>query len=284
MPINPDTLLNYAIPEVRQTITDRDAVLYALSLGVGADPTDAGQLRYVGVAPVALPWMPLVLAHPGFWLGNPDTGVNAAKLVHGEQGLELHRPMPVSGTFVGRTRVTGLVDKGPGRGALLYSEKTVTDAATGDLIAVATGTTFLRGDGGFGGTIQTARPPNPLPDSPADHVVDIATHPEQALLYRLNGDNNPLHIDPQVAAAAGFPQPISHGSCTFGIACHAILRTLCDYEADRFGLVQGRFSNPAYPGDTIRVEIWQSGAFRARVLERDLVVIDNGLFRRRPYE
>ena len=141
MPIDPKHLLNYPIPEVRQTITARDSVLYALSLGLGADPTSDQQLRYVGVAPQALPWMPVVLAHPGFWLGNADTGVDAVKIVHGEQVLTVHKQMPVSGTFIGRTRVTGIVDKGPGRGALLYSEKAVTDADSGDLIAVATGTT-----------------------------------------------------------------------------------------------------------------------------------------------
>lgn len=278
MPVDADTLLRHEIPEVRQRLTARDAVLYALSVGLGQDPLDARQLDFVdhhrGLR--ALPFMAVVLGHPGFWLADPRTGVDAVRLVHGEQGIVIHRPLPIGGEVVGRTRVTGLVDKGPGRGALLYSEKQVTDAADGTLLATATSTTVLRGDGGFGGPAGPVRPPHPMPATAPDHVVDLPTRPEQALLYRLNGDDNPLHADPAVAEAAGFPRPILHGLCTLGVIGHALLRTLGGYDPARFQALDLRFSAPVFPGETIRTEIWDGGAFQARVVGRDVLVASHG--------
>lgn len=278
MPINAEALLRYEIPEVRQRLTARDAVLYALSVGLGQDPLDARQLDFVDHhrALRALPFMAVVLGHPGFWLADPRTRVDAVRLVHGEQGITVHRPFPIGGEVVGRTRVTGLVDKGPGRGALLYVEKRVTDAADDALLAVATATVFLRGDGGFGGTKGPVRPPHPMPGTAPDHVVDLPTRPEQALLYRLNGDDNPLHADPAVAEAAGFPRPILHGLCTLGIVGHALLRTLGGYDPARFQALDLRFSAPVFPGETIRTEIWDNGAFQARVVGRDVLVASHG--------
>ena len=279
MAIDPERLLTYPIPEVRQRITSRDVILYALSVGLGQDPTDANQLDFVDHhrALRALPSMAVVLGHPGFWLGDERTGVDAVRLVHGEQSIEIHRSLPVEGDVVGRTRVTGLIDKGKGRGALLFTEKQVTDAASGELLAVTRATTFLRGDGGFGGSAAPSPGPHPMPDTPPDIVVDLPTRPEQALYYRLNGDDNPLHADPDVAARAGFPQPILHGLCTFGIVSHALLRGLGDYQPDTLRRVGLRFSAPVYPGETIRTEIWRDGSFRARVVDREVVVVDHGL-------
>nr|WP_305123159.1 MaoC/PaaZ C-terminal domain-containing protein [Roseomonas sp. GC11] len=263
---------------MRQRIRPQDAVFYALSIGMGQDPLDARQLPYITTqkGPVVMPAMAVVLGHPGFWLGNPATGVDALRLVHGEQRITLHRPLPAEGEVIGRTRVTGLVDKGEGKGALLYSEKEITDAATGELLAVTGSTTFLRGDGGFGGPAGPVLPPNPMPEGVPDHVLDLPTRPEQALYYRLNGDDNPLHTDPEVASRAGFPRPILHGLCTLGVVAHAILRELCGYSAGALKGLSLRFSAPVYPGETIRVEMWRGGAFRARVVERDVVVVNNG--------
>jgi acyl dehydratase len=278
MAIDPDTLLHFPIPEVRQTITKASSILYALSVGMGCDPLNPDELDFVDHhrALKAMPAMAVVLGHPGFWLANPATGVDAVRLVHGEQGIVWHAALPVEGEVIGRTRVTGLVDKGPGKGALLYSEKTVTDAA-GTLLATTTSTTFLRGDGGFGGPTGPVRPANPTPDSHPDLVIDLPTRPEQALYYRLNGDDNPLHADPDLAAKAGFPRPILHGLCTLGVVTHALLRGLCDYDSTRLRALSLRFSAPVYPGETIRTELWRSGGFRARVLERDIIVVNNGL-------
>ncbi len=277
MAIDYDKLLNFPIPEVRQTLTRRDTAFYALSIGFGQDPMDRRQLAFVDHRRdlEAVPSMAVVLCHPGFWLGDPRTGVDAVRVVHGEQEIALHRALPVEGTLVGRTRVTAIVDKGPGKGALLYSEKQLRDGA-GTLVATTRSTSFLRGDGGFGGPPGPVKVPHPMPDGAPDMAVDLATRPEQALYYRLNGDDNPLHADPDVAARAGFPRPILHGLCTLGVVTHALLRGLAGYRVSALSALKLRFSAPVYPGETIRTEIWRSGAFRARVVERDTVVVNNG--------
>lgn len=278
MTIDPEHLLAFPIPEVRQRLTKRDSIFYALSVGFGQDPMDERQLNFVDHhrALRAVPSMALVLGHPGFWLADKRTGVDAVRLVHGEQDLELHHPLPVEGEVIGRTRVTGLVDKGAGRGALLYSEKQLIDAHTDTLLATMRGTTFLRGDGGFGGASGPIRAPHAMPQSVPDIVLELPTRPEQALYYRLNGDDNPLHADPKVAAKAGFSRPILHGLCTLGIVAHALLRECANYDERRFKSLRLRFTAPVLPGETIRTEIWHDGSFRARVVERDVVVIDNG--------
>ena len=281
MAIDPDRLLGFPIPEVRQHLTPRDSILYALSIGLGQDPLDARQLDFVDAHRTlrAVPSMATVLGQPGFWLGDPRTGVDAVRLVHGEQSIVLHRPLPVAGEVVGRTRVTGLVDKGRGRGALLFTEKQVSDAASGALLAVAKATVFLRGDGGFGGSTGPVPAPHAMPDTPPDIVAELPTRPEQALYYRLNGDDNPLHADPEVASRAGFPRPILHGLCTFGVVTHALLRGLGGYQPESMREVGLRFSAPVFPGETIRTEMWHDGSFRARVTERDAIVVDCGFAR-----
>jgi acyl dehydratase len=278
MAINHEHLLNFDIPEVRQTITKRDAIFYALSVGLGQDPMDHRQLDYVDHhrALKVVPSMAVVLGHPGFWLANPATGVDAVQLVHGEQEIEIIGSLPVEGLIKAHTRVTGLVDKGAGRGALLYSEKVVTNAVSGAQIAITRSTTFLRGDGGFGGPTGPVKAAYTMPDTAPDIVIERVTRPEQALVYRLNGDDNPLHSDPAVAAKAGFPRPILHGLCTAGIVTHALLEGLCNYDADRMKGWSLRFTSPVFPGETIITEIWRNGSFRARVKERDVIAINNG--------
>ncbi len=283
MAINYEKLLNYPIPEVRQRLRWQDVALYNFSVGLGQDPMDERQLDFLYEKRLkAMPSMPVVLGAPGFWSREPDTGINWKQILHGEQGLVLHRPLPVEGEVIGRSRVTGLVDRGEGKGALMYSEREVVDAGTGEKLATLTSTSFLRGDGGFGGPSGPVKRPHPEPERAPDLTLDLATRPEQALVYRLNSDLNPLHIDAAVARDAGFPRPILHGLCTFGTVCHALLRSLCDYDTARFGRMDLRFSSPVFPGETIRTEIWREeggGAFRARVVERDKMVVSNGLFR-----
>jgi acyl dehydratase len=273
-----ESLMSYQIPEVRQRLSARDAVFYALSVGFGQDPLDSRQLDFVDDHHRlrAVPTQSVVLAHPGFWMADPKTGVDAVRVVHGEQQIAMHRPLPVEGEVIGRTRITGLVDKGPGRGALMYSQKDVIAAGTGELLATTRSTTFLRGDGGFGGPSGPVETPHAMPDAPPDVVVAMPTRSEQALYYRLNGDDNPLHANPEVAAKAGFERPILHGLCTLGIVGHALLRTLGEYDDARFKELAMRFSSPVYPGETIQVEIWRDGSFRALVKERNVVVVNNG--------
>ena len=290
MPLDPDRLMNWPVPEVRQVLTRKDTILYALSVGVGHDPLDPAALRFLDERQlVALPAMAVVLGYPGFWLGDPATGVDALRLVHGEQALTVHRPLPVEGEVIGRTRVTGIVDRGAGKGAILYSERVVSDAATGEAIATVAQSTFLRGDGGFSGGDDPrwagpARAPQPEPEGAPEHSLDRTTRPEQALIYRLNGDLNPLHMDPGVARRAGFDRPILHGLCTFGVVCHALVRGACGGDPALLGGMELRFSSPVFPGETIRTEWWDTpdgAAFRARVPERDKVVVSHGRFRYR---
>jgi len=283
MPIVYEKLLNYPIPEMRQHLRWQDVAMYNFSVGLGQDPMDEQQLDFLYEPRLkVMPSMPVVLGAPGFWSRNPDTGMDWVKILHGEQGLILHKPLLTEGEIIGRSRVIGLVDRGEGKGALMYSEREVIDAKTGDLLATVTSTSFLRGDGGFGGPSGPVKKPHPEPERAPDVALDLTTRPEQALIYRLNTDLNPLHIDPKIAAAAGYPRPILHGLCTFGTICHALLKTLCNYDTARFGKMDLRFSSPVYPGETIRTEIWHEAggaAFRARVVERDKVVVSNGLFR-----
>lgn len=280
MPIDAEKLLNWPFDDLEHSYQARDTILYALGAGAGSDPMDEGDLRYVyedGLA--ALPSMAVVLGYPGFWLKEQNTGVDWQRLLHGEQGMVLHRPLPVSGTVIGRTKVTGLVDKGEGKGALLYSKRDVFDKETGDLLATLTSTSFLRGDGGFGGPSGPARAFHPIPPRAPDASLDLPTLPQAALIYRLSGDYNPLHADPKVAAAAGFPRPILHGLCTYAVACRALLRLACANEPDRLKAMDVRFSAPVFPGETIRTEVWQDGselAFRCWAVERNVKVLDNG--------
>jgi acyl dehydratase len=265
------------------------SAMYALGVGYGHDPLDARQLRYVYEDDqLAAPTMPVVLGTPGFWVKDPESGVDWVKVLHGEQSLTIHKPLPVAATIVGRTRVTAIVDKGAGKGAILVQERTMHDKATGELLATAQGLTFARGDGGFselpdngpkGGDPGPAAKPA-TPDTPPDIVHDLPTMANAALLYRLCADLNPLHADPVVAAKAGFKAPILHGLASFGVAGHAILATCCDYDPTALKSIGLRFSSPVYPGETLRTEIWRQGSrvqFRVRVLERDVIVLSHGI-------
>ena len=274
-----DALMGFEIPEARQTFGPLDAVRYALSIGLGHDPLDPWQLQFVDdhKGPRIVPSFCSVLGHPGFWLADPRTTVDAGRVVHAEQGFSLKAPIPSAGTVIGKTRIVNIVDKGAQKGALLYLEKTLSDTDTGAVIATETRTIMLRGDGGYDGPSGTPRSAPEEPDEDPDRTVAIATRPEQALLYRLNGDPNPLHLDPAVAQKAGFERPILHGLCTFGIACHAILRALAADDPEALRKMSARFSAPIFPGETVEVEMWRNGAFRARAAERDVLVLRNGL-------
>jgi acyl dehydratase len=276
MPLDPDKLLRFAIPKGRQTLTARDIAFYGLSIGMGRDPLDRAQLPFVDPSrgPVVMPAMVLVMAHPGFWLSHPDSGVDPAAVLHASQGFEIMGPLPTKGEVESSTRITGLIDKGAGNPALILSDTEL--ISSGAVFARLMRTTFVRGGGGFGGERGAPVAPVPRPEGPADLVIDLPTGREQALLYRLNGDLNPLHSDPEVAARAGFAAPILHGLCTLSVVAHALLRQLCAYRPECLRAMSARFSNPVIPGETIRTEIWKDGSFQARVVEREAIVIDQG--------
>lgn len=283
MTLDYDRMMSLAPLETRQTLTRRDTILYALGVGVGADdPLSPETLRYVyedGLQ--ALPTMAVTMGYPGFWLKDPQYGLDWKKILHGEQSIELHRALPVEGEILGRTRVDAIHDKGAGKGAILYSSREIVDLASGETIATVRQSSFLRGDGGFGGASEGAPKPHPTPTGRVpDASVTLAIRPDQALIYRLNGDYNPLHIDPAVAAGGGFNRPILHGLCTYGFAGRAAVAALCEGDAARLRRFDVRFSSPVYPGETLRVDFWHEGAgraaFIARVVERDVAVLQNG--------
>lgn len=284
MPLDPHHLLSRAFAPVEQAYTAHDSMLYALGCGLGVDPLDAGQLRYVYErAPgglQALPTLANVLGYSGFWADQPDTGITWQKLVHAEQAVELHRPLAPEGRVVGTNRVVALHDKGAEKGALMLQERRVTDAATGALLATVTQTTLLRADGGFGGSHGfPLAPPHAIPGRAPDHVCDLPTLAQAALLYRLNGDLNPLHADPAVAQAAGFARPILHGLATMGVALHAVLKTVLDYDAAAVRGMRVRFTSPVFPGETLHTELWRDGnvvSLRSTALERGVVVLNAG--------
>ncbi len=191
--------------------------------------------------------------------------------------------------MIAHNAVTRVVDKGAGRGALVVTERRLLEKGSGELLATMEQLSFCRGDGGYSvpsvaypqGQPSDEPPPAPhvVPETAPEITCDLATRPESALLYRLSADFNPLHADPQTAGAAGFPRPILHGLATYGVACHAVLRSCCDYRPERLKALSARFAAPVYPGETIRTEIWPGGnhaSFRVRVVERDLIVLGNG--------
>lgn len=273
------TLLHHPIPLGRQRLSRHAAALYALSVGFGQDPLDTRQLAYVDPTRADMPMLPfmaVVLAPNGPWIADPALGIDYGKAVHGEQFMHFEAPLPTEGEVVSKLRVLSVIDKGEGKGAIMVTEKELLDAVSSQRYAVLRSTLFLRGNGGFGGPSGPVPPLDVPPERAPDHILDMPTRPEQALYYRLNGDFNPLHADPAVAAKAGYPQPILHGLCTLGLCGHALLRTLCEHDPARLQSLGARFSAPVLPGDTVRVEMWDDGSFRARVLERDVLVINNG--------
>ena len=280
MAIDYQKLLNHVIPPVEQTLTKRDTILYALGVGLGADPVDQDQLQYVYEENLkALPTMAIILGYPGPWHAAAETGITRSHVVHGEQGFVIHKPLPVEGAIVGKTRVTAVLDKGKDKGALLLTACEVRARANDELICTLTSTTFCRADGGFGGPAGPVKAPHPVPESPAQQVCDLPTLPQAALIYRLSGDYNPLHADPEYAKKAGFKMPILHGRATFSVVGHALLKTVCGYDPAKLKSMEGRFSSPVYPGETIRTEMWIDGkivTFRATVPARNVTVLNNG--------
>ncbi len=274
-------LVGRTVDERTSTYRVEDTILYALSTGLGDDPLDSRQLRYVyeeGL--VALPCMSLVLGYPGFWLKNPAYQVDWPKVLHAEEHFEIHQPLPVAGTITGKTVVTNIADRGADRGAFIHSTKEVRNKANGVLIATVRSTTVARGDGGFGGPGGPRTAPVELPQREPDLACDLPTLPQQALLYRLCGDFNPLHADPAVARKGGFDRPILHGRCTMAVAQHALIRACCDYDATRLRSMRVRFTAPFFPGETLRTRIWREGSqafFDAVSVERGVTVLGNGL-------
>lgn len=281
MAINYDHLMNLNIPEVRQRYSYRDTLLYALSLGLGVDPLNQRELPFVYEAEQqCLPSFGTTLGHPGFWLKQMDTGVDWVKVVHAQQELILHKTLPVAADIIGEQEVIDVIDRGEGRGAMIVWQRRILDAESGEKLCTINQSMLARGDGGFGGPEKKLTAPPVVPEREPDFISECPSSTQMALLYRLNGDWNPLHADPAVAKNAGFDRPILHGLATWGVAATAVLDKLCDFDASQIASIFGRFTAPVYPGETFRVEMWQEAKSvycRVRAVERDIIALNNGL-------
>jgi acyl dehydratase len=278
MPLN-HSLVGVPGEPQQRSWTSTDALLYAIGVGAGlGDPLRELQFtteNTAGVQQQVLPTFGVLLAQARAAgnLGDFDR----AMLVHAEQSIELHKPLPVEGTLRTSAMVTGIYDKGSG--ALIQTENHAADAATGEPMVTTRSGTFIRGEGGFGGDRGTSTAWQ-LPDRAPDYKVTQQTRPEQALLYRLSGDRNPLHADPAFAARGGFSRPILHGLCTYGITGRVLLHELCGSDPARFSSMSGRFSSPVLPGESLVVSIWagEDGMAQFQTAKQDgTVVIDRGV-------
>lgn len=283
-----DYVSSLAFAEVRAAHTQRDSLLYALSLGFGQDPLDEGELPYVyeGLAERPLRVVPsqaVILGWQPFWHDDPAARIDWQRIVHGEQHFTLHAPLPAELQVRATHRLAAVIDKGPGRGALLQIDTELFDDERGTHLASLASLQFLRGDGGCGswGTPTTPALPALVEDARPVASVDIATSPQAALLYRVaSRDWMPIHADPAIARAAGFPRPVSHGLNNLGLACRAVLRATSLERPERLRGMAARFVQPGLPGDTVRVELFDAGAgtlqFRATAVERGVRLLDRG--------
>lgn len=253
MPIDPDAVGARGEPQPRSW-TSKDSLLYAVGVGAGLDDLAFTTENTAGVDQQVLPTQAVILATGGFGAMGRIGTFNPAMLVHGEQAITLHRPIPVEGTVSTVGEITGIWDKG--KGAVIETSSTSTDAATGAPMFDTVSSVFIRGEGGWGGERGPSGSPNPAPERKPDHVITYATRPDQALLYRLSGDRNPLHSDPTFAAMAGFDRPILHGLCTYGFTGRALLAALCGGDPSLFRSMAGRFSAPVFPGEELTVRMW----------------------------
>jgi acyl dehydratase len=280
MPINPDAVNDEPGPPSERSWTSKDALLYAVGVGAGSiDPTGF-ELEFTtenskDIQQRVLPTFAVIVGMGG---GMANIGTfNMAMLVHGEQSIELHREIPPDGTILTTGRVVAVYDKGSA--AVVVNESTSVDKETGELVFTTRNSSFIRGEGGFGGDRGPSGPKNVPPERDADHVVTYQTRADQALTYRLSGDRNPLHSDPEFAKMGGFDRPILHGLCTFGFTGRALLHSLCDSDPARFTGMDARFSKPVYPGDALTVKIWRESdgvaVYRTETQNGD-TVIDQG--------
>lgn len=285
MPLEYEKLMSTRFDRTTHRYAKKDTILYALGLGVGSvDPTDRGELKYVYEKDlVALPTLAVTLAAGAMTLADPKYGVNYRLLLHAEQSLTMHKPLPVEGAVYSETQIDEIYDKGAAKGAILYMTRRLYDAANDELLVTMGNVAFLRGDGGFGGKSEGQPRPRPVPiDGPADLRLALPPSVNQALIYRLAGDYNPLHIDPEVARAAGFDRPILHGLCAYGMVGRALIKGLCGDDPTKLRRLDVRFTNPVFPGEPLHVEVWNIGAgdaaFRLVASERKVVVEDFGRF------
>ncbi|MFD3507225.1 MaoC/PaaZ C-terminal domain-containing protein [Nocardia sp. NPDC058666] len=260
MPIDPQVALGAELPGREFSWTPSDVQLYHLGLGAGAASTDPGELRYLhDRTPQVLPTFATVAPTLGETeapkVSFPGIDIDLANVVHGHQEVIVHKPIPASGKASSTGRITELSDKGSA--AVIVQEFTVV-GSDGEPLWTARSSIFARGEGGFGGE-RGPSTKTQLPDRAPDAELITPTLPQQALLYRLCGDRNPLHSDPEFAKAAGFPAPILHGLCTYGIVAKALTDALLAGDTTRVAGFRAKFAGVLYPGETLRTKVWREG-------------------------
>ena len=283
MALNYERVMAYRPGPLDASYGEQECILYALGIGIGMDPLDREQIKFVherGL--VAFPTFASVLGWPGR-LTDPAFGIDSTKVVAASLKVTLHRPLRTQDKLLSHPRIVEIIDKGAGKHAIIQSARTLV-GEDGAQVATIENSSVARGHGGFGGKVTESPEPHAVPDAPPNAVCDLPTPPNLALIFRLSGDENPLHVDPASAQRSGYDRPILHGAATFGIAAHAVLRTAAGCDPARLAAIEARFSRPVFPGETIRTEMWRDGAtvsFRCRVAGRDEVVLTNGLARLR---
>lgn len=277
MPLNPDAVGTESEP-ADFSWTSKDALLYAVSLGCGTSELAFTTENTKDVQQRVLPTFPVVMGYGagGSVMRNIGT-FNPALLVHGQQAVTLDREIPPEGTGTVVGKLVAMYDKG--KAAVVVTESNVT--MDGEPLYSTRSSAFIRGEGGWGGDRGPSGPVNVPPERAPDHEVTYQTSPDQALLYRLNGDRNPLHSDPSFAAAGGFDAPILHGLCSYGFTGRALLHALCGSDPSRFHHIEARFASPVMPGEALTIRAWETGdgeaVFTTSVGDR--VVIDQGLLK-----
>lgn len=282
MPIKYEELMALKNLGQKYSYGDREVMLYACGVGMGADPMDERELAFVNEAtavPRPLKVVPTFASVAAWGAGPGEMDLNRLMVVDGERDITFHKPFKTAAHITADSSVLAVFDKGKDKGAVIRHQTVLKDA-DGEPLATLVASRFARGDGGFGGPSEGQPEPHKVPTRAPDRTLDIATRPDQALIYRLCGDRNPLHADPAFARRAGFQRPILHGMCTYGITCRGVLQTYADYDPTAFRRHAARFSSPVYPGETVTLDMWKDGeviSFEARVKARDVTVIRNGM-------
>lgn len=284
-PLRADILLGDGPWTETHSWSARDTAIYNLGIGFGhAAIDDPRLLSYVTEeAAIAFPTMAGAVNMDSNPLFRPAYGIDLAGMLHGEEAIEILRPLPAAANIVTTIEIENLWDRGAEHGAILRMRRTLADAVDGATLAVVRSTLMLRSNGGFGGSAEGSPRALPNPQRPPDGAATAVTRPEQALLYRLTGDRNPLHSDPEVAFRAGFARPILMGLCSFGIIARMLTTALVEGDGSRMRMFSVRFADVVYPGDTLQIAWWRlnegSYAFEARVAERDALVLSGGRVR-----
>jgi acyl dehydratase len=282
MPIKYEELMAMKNLGQKYNYGDREVMLYAYGIGMGGDPMDEKELAFVNeaaAAPRPLKVVPTFASVAAWGAGPGEMNLNRVMVVDGERDITFHNPLSTAAHITADSSVLAVFDKGKDKGAVIRHQ-TVLKNSDGEPLATLVASRFARGDGGFGGPSEGQPEPHAVPSRTPDRMIDISTRPDQALIYRLCGDRNPLHSDPEFARRAGFPRPILHGMCTYGITCRGILQTYADYDPAAFKRHAARFSSPVYPGEIVTLEMWKDGdviSFEAKVKARGVTVIKNGM-------